>query len=180
MTEQAFHINTKAVLRAWQRLSTTEGDALADPKVSDFPNLLGSLFVLKQVDSGVWTFVNAGGDVSSSIGRDLIEQDFLSLWRGRDMDLIAAQLKTIFNSATPGRILSRAETLSGDTMDVEITLAPLTSSDTGADKMLGLYQMLEPAERFHGRPVWRHTISAIYPPSYNTMQPSLRLIANNE
>lgn len=180
MTNRATHPNTKAILRAWERLSSENTQAFVDPKVSDFPNMLGSLFVLKQAEIGIWPFANAGNDLTRRLGRDLIEQNFLSLWRGRDMALVAAQLDAIRFSGQPGVLHGRGETLSGQSVQIEIALAPLRVPGIAGDRLLGLYQLLEDESGLSGRPVWRHSVSALYPPEAQHAEPNLRLIASNE
>lgn len=180
MTHRATHTNTRAILRAWERLSSENTQAFGDPKVSDFPSMLGSLFVLKQAETGVWPFANAGNDLTLRLGRDLIEQDFLSLWRGRDVALISAQIDAIRFSGRPGVIHGRGETLSGQNIQIEIALAPLRMAGVSGDRLLGLYQLLEDDKVLAGRPVWRHTVSALFPPEVQHTEPRLRLIASNE
>ncbi len=180
MTNRATHTNTKAILRAWERLSSENPSGFGDPKVSDFPNMLGSLFVLKQAETGVWPFVNAGNDLTRRLGRDLIEHDFLSLWRGRDVALVSAQLDAIRYSGQPGVVQAVGETLSGQCVALEIALAPLRMSGVSGDRFLGLYQLLEDDRGLAGRPVWRHSVSALYPPEVQRAEPKLRLVASNE
>ncbi len=180
MTDRAIHPNTKAILKAWRRLSSSSTGAFGDPKVSDFPNLLSSLFVLKQVDTNIWPFTNAGNELSRKLGRDLIEQDFLSLWRGRDMALVAAQLDAVRFSGTPGLIRSKGETISGECIDIEITLAPLRTAGVQGERLLGLYQVLSDESILRGRPVWRHSVEALFAPQQYQAETPLRLVASNE
>lgn len=180
MTDRAVHSNTKAILQAWARLSSDTQDKFRDPKVSDFPNLLGSLFVLKQVDLDIWPFTNAGTDLGARLGRELVEQNFLTLWRGRDMDLVSAQLDAIRFSGMPGLIHCEAETLAGQHIKVEIALAPILGSGDTPDRILGLYQPLDAPEKLNGRPVWRHGISALFPPERQRTENVVPLFAMNE
>ena len=179
MTDRAVHPHTRAILNAWRRLSTDEIGQEGDPKVDDFPDLLGSLFVLKRADPGIWPFANAGKDLTRFVGRELLDQDFLKLWRGRDLDLISAQLDAVRFGSAPGIIRGRGETLSGQCVELEIALAPLRTGG-GTDKILGLYQVLGGEGLLAGRPIWRHSISAIYPPFVAREEPQLRLVASNE
>lgn len=181
MTDRAVHKNTQAILRAWTRLSSDRPEKLSDPRVSDFPNLLGNLFVLKQVDIGIWPFTNAGAELGQRLGRELIDQNFLTLWRGRDMDLVSAQLDAIRYSGMPGIVHCQAETLNGRQVAVEIALAPILGKGQKSDRLLGLYQIMDDAETLSGRPVWRHSISAIYPPEHQQQADNIiRLFASNE
>lgn len=180
MTDRATHPNTKAILNAWTRLSADETGRFNDPKVSDFPNLLGNLFVLKQVDAGIWPFTNAGNDLGRILGRELVDQNFITLWRGRDMELISAQLDAIRFSGMPGIIHAQAETLAGRQVAVEIALAPIIGTNGKPDRILGLYQMLESSGELEGRPVWRHGINALFPPEQQRADNIVPLFAMNE
>lgn len=180
MNDRAVHPNTKAILDAWRRLSSDADNAIEDPKVADFPNVLGSLFVIKRADDGIWPFTNAGKKMVDVLGRELIDQDFLKLWRGRDIDLVSAQLNAIRFGSAPGIIRGRGETLSGQRLEIEIALAPLKKKGQTGDRLLGLYQMLGGENMLEGRPVWRHAVSAVYPPETPIKEPYLRLVASNE
>lgn len=179
MTDRAVHPNTKAILSAWKRLSSVHTGDMDEPKAEDFPNLLGNLFVIKRADAGIWPFSTAGNDMTARLGRELIDQDFLSLWRGRDFDLVSAQLDAIRFGSAPGIMRGRGETLSGQRVELEVALAPLKATSTGTDRLLGLYQLLGGEGLLEGRPIWRHSISAIYPPEVQRGEPFLRLVANN-
>ena len=180
MTDRAVHRHTRAILSAWRRLSSNGGHQDEDPRVDDFPDLLGSLFVLKRVEDGIWTFANAGKDMNRFLGRELLDHDFATLWRGRDTALINAQLDAVRYGSAPGILRARAETLSGQRVELEISLAPLRSPNTGSDRILGLYQTLGGEGLLNGRPIWRHSVSAIYPPEIAREEPRLKLIASNE
>ena len=180
MLDRAAHPHTRAIINAWRRLSSNTDQVANDPKVDDFPNLLGSLFVLKHSDDGIWTFANVGKDIRNHIGRELLDHDFIKLWRGRDMSLVNAQLDAVRYGSAPGIIRGRAETLSGQIVEIEVALAPLRSPTTNADRILGLYQMLGGEGLLAGRPIWRHSVGAIFPPEVPREEPQLRLVASNE
>tara|TARA_B100000678_G_scaffold291623_1_gene309950 strand:+ start:8234 stop:8884 length:651 start_codon:yes stop_codon:yes gene_type:complete len=180
MMDRAVHPHTRAILNAWRRLSSDEGAPGIDPRVEDFPNLLGSLFVLKRTEDGIWLFANAGKDLNIHMGRELVDHDFLSLWRGRDLSLVSAQLDAVRFGSAPGILRGRGETLTGQKVELEIALAPLRSKSSGSDRILGLYQMLGGEGLLCGRPIWRHGISAIYPPDTRVEERHLRLVASNE
>lgn len=179
MMDRAVHPHTRAILNAWRRLSSDDKAQGIDPKIEDFPNLLGSLFVLKHTEDGMWLFTNVGKDLRQFMGRELMDHDFMSLWRGRDVSLISAQLDAVRYGSAPGIVRARGETLHGQRVELEIALAPLRSSTKGSDRILGLYQMLGGEGLLSGRPIWRHGISAIYPPEAAAEERHLRLVANN-
>lgn len=177
--DRATHPNTRAILNAWKRLSSPGKTSGSDPKIEDFPNLLGSLFVLKMAEDGVWLFANVGKDLQSHLGRELLDHDFQSIWRGRDLALVSAHLDAVRFGSAPGIIRARGETLAGQRVELEIALAPLRTKSGNSDRILGLYQMLGGEGLLAGRPIWRHGISAIYPPESNRDEPRLRLVASN-
>ena len=77
---------------------------------------------------------------------------------------------------------SDGETLTGTQVNVELTLAPLPSPRpvTNQVRLLGLYQILEAFPVLQGRPVWRHRVKAVFPPSIEREPRHLRLVANND
>ena len=92
---------------------------------------------------------------------------------------MAAQLDAVRFGSAPGIVRGRGETLTGQKVELEISFAPLRSKDSGAERILGLYQMLGGEGLLAGRPIWRHSISAIYPPDSSREEPHLRLVASN-
>lgn len=180
MMDRAVHPHTRAILNAWRRLSSSDETVGIDPKIEDFPNLLGSLFVLKHTDDGIWLFSNVGKDLNKHMGRELLDHDFVSLWRGRDVSLMSAQLDAVRFGSAPGIVRARGETLHGQRVEIELALAPLRSASKGTDRILGLYQTLGGEGLLAGRPIWRHSVHALYPPEVATEERHLRLVASNE
>ena len=83
----------------------------------------------------------------------------------------------------PGIIRGRGETLTGQRVEVEITLMPLVRPGSGAHndtpRLLGLYQTLGGEPMLKGRPIWRHRISMLVPPDTRSEGPQLRLVTAN-
>ena len=79
-------------------------------------------------------------------------------------------------------MLESGETLTGTHVNIELTFAPLPTPRPKQDqsRLLGLYQIIEPQPILKGRPVWRHRITAVFPPKVDRQQAGLRLVANND
>lgn len=173
------HPNTRAMLQAWQKLSARTGtDDMADPMVADHRGMIGLLFVLQREDETSWTFRSAGAEMGAMIGRELVGQDFSSLWSGADRILATGLLAAVEDAQRPGIIRGRGETLTGKRLELEIPLAPLEAGSGGL-RVLGLYQGLGAQGILGGRPIWRHKVSLVSAPSTPVEPPRLRLVADN-
>lgn len=181
MIGKYLHPNTRAMLQAWQRLSASTGtNAAADPLVADHRSMVGLLFVLQREDHDVWTFRSAGQEMSTTMGRELVGQDFGSLWTGADRLMAAGLLNAIETANRPGIIRGRGETLTGKRLELEIPLAPVEGSSGRQLRILGLYQGLGAQGILGGRPIWRHRVSLISAPETPVEPPRLRLVTDNE
>ena len=182
MNTKALHPNTQTLLSAWERISAAPGETGHGPRSSQHPDLIDCLFVIERSDDGVWAFRNAGERMSNLLGRELTEHNYLDFWRGHDRSMLTSFLMSVHESRQPGILKASGETLTGERIDIEMTLAPLTSLKGQSPRMrlLGLYQTLHGAEVLKGRPVWRHRLTAIFPPDTRDEEPHLRLVANND
>jgi len=176
------HPNTKTILSAWQRMTSASQSEEKGPRTSDHPDLIDRLFVLESSDDGAWLFRNAGKRISSLLGRELAEQNFLDFWKGHDREMLEGFLFSVQETHLPGILEARGETLTGQRVDIEMTLAPL-ASPRGSEphqRLLGLYQTLSADDILHGRPVWRHRLTAIYPPDIRPEPAAIHLVASND
>lgn len=182
MTKMNHHPNTLTLLSAWERMTETSAPLPGVEKASDHPELLECLFVIEFSDEGRWLFRNAGPQLGKLLGRDLAEHDCLDFWTGHDRTMVESLIASVRESRRPGIIQATGETLTGTQVNVELTLAPLPISPTGSgfQRLLGLYQVLEPQSVLKGRPVWRHRVTGMFPPSIERPQPQLRLVASND
>ncbi|MEM8616273.1 MAG: PAS domain-containing protein [Pseudomonadota bacterium] len=182
LDETDLHRNTQTLLKAWRRMQDPAPFDTLPEKTQDHPDLLQRLFVIEQDDTANWQFCNAGRAIEGLLGRTLADHDFLGLWRGHDRYLVRAQLASILEARYPGHLLSRGETLTGQRIDLELTLAPLPGKASGSHKvrLLGLYQPLGMRAQLMGRPVWRHRLTAIFPPDTSRHISHLKLVANND
>ncbi|MEL6859928.1 MAG: PAS domain-containing protein [Pseudomonadota bacterium] len=182
MTKSKHHPNTLTLLSAWERMSETGAPVTGVEKASDHPELLECLFVIERSDEGRWLFRNAGTQLGQLLGRDLAEHDCLDFWTGHDRNMVESLIASVRESRRPGIIHATGETLTGTQVNIELTLAPLPISPTGSglQRLLGLYQLVEPRAVLKDRPVWRHRVTGMFPPSIERPQPHLRLVASND
>lgn len=181
MLGHTLHPNSRAMLTAWRSLSAHRGAAAVhDPMVEDCRGLLGRLFVLNRVEPGVWIFRNAGERLSALLGRELLDQDFLSLWQGPDRIIATGIMAAIETALNPAILRARGETLTGRRVEVEIPLAPLEGQGGRIQRVLGLYQALGGEAMLEGRPIVRHHLCALSTPDVPVTMPKLRLVASND
>lgn len=182
MLDRSIHPNTKILLQAWRRMSDDpSAHAAIGPRASEHADLTSNLFVLQPMDDGAWVFRTAGEGLSKRLGRDLSNHDFLHLWTGPDRAMMKGLMGAIRLDGSPGVIRGNGETLTGQRAEIEITLMPLDHApgEKKALRFLGLYQTLGDASALKGRPIWRHRISMLVPPTQRNDEPKLKLVASN-
>ncbi|MEM6535165.1 MAG: PAS domain-containing protein [Pseudomonadota bacterium] len=181
MNEIARHPNTQMLLDAWDHMISEPDSPREIEPTRIHKDLVDSLFILEQID-GAWIFRNAGQNLPDFLGRDLADQDFLKFWTGHDRALTETLLTATVNGRRPGFMHARGETLTGQRIDIEITLAPLLKLEKsdGPARILGLYQTLDSKQTLNGRPVWRHRITQLLPPDGEPYPPQIRLVASND
>lgn len=182
MTNTTHHPNTETLLSAWARMNETTTPIVGGERASEHPELLECLFVIERSDEGRWLFRNAGNRLSQLLGRDLAEHDCLDFWTGHDRAMVRSLIASVRESRKPGILHATGETLTGTQVDIEMTLAPLPNprAKAGFTRLLGLYQILQPRAILKDRPVWRHRVTALFPPSLDRSQAQLRLVASND
>ncbi len=182
MDSKTLHPNTRTLLSAWDRINADPTQSRRGPSTSDHPDLIDCLFVIERNDDGVWAFRNAGKRIARLLGRELAEHDYLDFWTGHDRTMLASFLAAVHETRLPGILKARGETLTGQRIDIEMTLAPLTrlQASPGNVRLLGLYQTLGGDNMLMGRPVWRHRLTAIFPPDAGCEPAQLKLVASND
>lgn len=182
MNDRSIHPNTKILLDAWRRMNANTSETVSDtPMATDHPNLVERLFVIENKRDGAWLFRNAGDSLTGLLGRQLTNHDFLNLWTGPDRPMMSAFLEAVQLDGAPGVARGRGETMTGQRVELELTLMPLArqSERTDSHRLLGLYQTLGGEPLLKGRPVWRHRISMLVPPDTRISEPRLKLVASN-
>lgn len=182
MLETTLHPNSQTLLSAWQRMHATSNDGIAGPQTRDHPDLISRLFVIQNAGGDDWAFRTAGPQLEAALGRQLADYNFLGFWTGHDRDMLGFLLRAAIQEHKPAIVRASAENLTGQRVDVELILAPLAQPAQleGGARMLGLYQMLGDEYRLKGRPVWRHRLTAMFPPDNRAYEPRVKLVANND
>ena len=181
MIDRSIHPNTRILLDAWRRMQADpQSHGLTGPDAMDHENLLDRIFVVEQREDQSWLVRTSGTTLNALIGRNLVNKNYLDLWTGPDRAMMAAFLEAIRFDGAPGVVRGRGETLTGERVELEITLMPL-SIESGRSprlRMLGLYQTLGGEPMLLGQPVFRHRIWMLVPPDTRKLGPQLRLVAN--
>ncbi|WP_084397302.1 PAS domain-containing protein [Henriciella aquimarina] len=182
MQDTTLHPNSQTLLSAWQRMHAASNDGPAGPTARDHPDLVARLFVIQAASERDWAFRTAGAQIESSLGRQLADYNFLGFWTGHDREMLGLLLKTVVQERRPGIVRASAECLTGERVDVEVILAPLAQPAhlDGGSRVLGLYQTLGGDHRLKGRPVWRHRLTAMFPPDVRESEPRVKLVASND
>lgn len=182
MLEQSLHPNSQTLLSAWQRMMTADGDIHSGPTTHEHPDLLSRLFVIQRAGDEDWVFRTAGQELQACLGRELADHNFLGFWAGHDRQMLSLLLKSVTQERLPGILRGRGESLTGQRIDIELTLAPLADSPhmEGGARVLGLYQTLGGEVMQRRRPVWRHRITAVFPPDTKPDEPRVKLVASND
>ena len=184
MRSSMIHTNTKAMLKAWQRMMQNGSAEDSGPCADDYPGLLGRLFVIEQMGPNTIPFKIAGESLPSLLGRDLIGTNFFDLWIGADRQLASALLASVKQYNRPGIIRLRGETQHGRRLDVEISIAPLEPRQNGRLRFLCLYQTLGGEAMLRNQPICLHRIKSVFPPEpssqSDTPKPHLTLVSGND
>ena len=180
MIEQKAHPNTRAVIEAWKRLNAGENLLGEGPMAQDYPGVVGRLFILQRNSGADYSFRLAGSSLEYLFGRELAEQNFLSLWRDSDRCLINAAIDATHQANGPCLINGCGATLDGRAVNIEIALAPLNDGALGNPRSLGIYQTLSDESALNGRPIWRQWVTKILPPQPETPLAKIRLVSSNE
>lgn len=182
MNPTTHHPNTETLLSAWARMTQSPEAEPPKTKAADHPDLLECLFVIERSEEGRWLFRNAGDRLSKLLGRELSSHDCLDFWTGHDRTMVTSLINSVRESHKPGILQATGETLTGTHVNIELTFAPLPTPRPrhNHSRLLGLYQIIEPQPILKGRPVWRHRITAVYPPKIDRRPAGLRLVASND
>jgi hypothetical protein len=173
-----FHANTQRLLDYWSARAApgrAPRRSMIDP--GEFRQLTPQCFILGRAGRGGYPVRLAGGFVGALHGRDLVGLDGLALWSERDRLRLQAALEEARRSAGPIVVMAEALT-EGPTLSLEVLLAPLSASEGGLERYLGLYQPLAMVSRLQGRLVSELSVRAIRRPgAVNEEMPALRLAA---
>jgi hypothetical protein len=176
-----FHSNTERLLDYWR----AKRGADAIPRRSSIDptqvlDLLPGLFMLGREGAGRYPFRLVGLMLDRVHARSLRNEDFLNLWRGDNRMSLQMAMETVRRRGEPLVITAEVWGESGQSMTLEIALAPVAGADGQADRFFGLYQPTSPVEVLEDQPILRMSIRAIAAPdSADGVLPRLRLAAAN-
>jgi hypothetical protein len=176
MEDLKAHPNTEAVLDAWRRLATGDIHGVG-ATTDDYPDVVGSLFVLNRIEAGDFSFRRVGCSIDRLFGRPLADHNFLSLWSEPGRSLVSAAFASARSDRAPAIVHARGETLDGRRIDLEFALAPLVDMAGPPGRFLGLCQPMTPVAALGGRPLHRLQVVAVYPPS-PTIEPAIRIVSS--
>lgn len=172
------HSYTRALIDAWKRLAPG-GDIDAGPHAAEYPGLIDNLFVLSFSPKADLEFRNAGVGMERLFGRELVEHDFLSLWRNDNRVEVMAAAADAIDAHAPVVLRTSANTIGDETVELEFTLAPIGNSTSKQPRFLGLCQIVtRPPQAFNlaSGSLELHSIERHTEPK---PRPQLRLVVSN-
>jgi hypothetical protein len=183
------HAQSNALLNYWKaRRYRGAAPQRADIEPQDISDLLENIFMLRRVDATHHVFRLAGTGLCALYQREFRDQNFLSLWRGHDARHVQTLLESVLGGVSPGSLIAKASSLDMNHVSVEISFLPLRGPDGLVDRTLGLFQPLDPIDKFGRRPIVRTSVREIRPPAVQQhvfpnilagADPSSRIIAND-
>lgn len=138
-----FHSGTQRLIDVWAALPETgriPARTALDPVA--IGRLLPQAFLVER-DEGL-TIRLAGGWIEALHGEPLKGRDWLHLWRAQSRPMVNAAVTQAFGEARPVMLASGATGLSAM---LEIVVAPMRGPGGAPDRLLGLYQWTEAADR---------------------------------
>jgi hypothetical protein len=174
-----FHPNTERLIDTWR--SHREGHALpARSALSpiDLGSLLPQVFMLGRED-GEEVFRLSGGLIADLYGRDLRGGTFYNLFPKTERHLAADALARARRIAAPVVMTVDAQAPNGESIGVELCLAPLTGPDGTPDRTLGLFQPISMVSRLMGQRIIELSYRGATAAVDRKPEPRLRLVSLN-
>jgi len=174
-----FHPNTQRLIDTWR--SRQENGALparAALSPIDLGSLLPQIFMLgREGDEEVFRL--SGGLIADLYGRDLRGSVLGSLWAKQERPHIAEALARARRGVAPVVLTADAEAPNGESIGVELCLAPLTGPDGAPDRTLGLFQPISMVGRLMGQRIRILSLRGAVVAVEIKATPKLKLIALN-
>lgn len=137
-----FHSGTQTLIDRWIALPEARRiPARADFHPLTFGALTPQLFMVEREGARIRL---AGGWIERLHGQALGGADWLALWREDSRAMVTAAMVQAFREARPVVLAADAPRLEGI---IEIVVAPLRNRDGEADRLVGLYQAVNPLDR---------------------------------
>ena len=139
-----FHSGTSALIGAWNALPNAERvPARADFDPMRLTSHLPRLWTAQRADADRWPLRLAGGWIERLHGGPLAGVDWIEFWRTDSRLTLLAAIQRSVRDARPVVVTAESPLLAGP---VEVCLAPLRTRSGAADRLIGLYQPLDPAD----------------------------------
>ncbi len=176
-----FHSNTELLIDYWrERKGLDRAPARARINPADFASLLPQIFILGRLRPGQYGFRLVGGLVDDLHGGHLGATDPLKLWAPAYRASLQLALDAVCRQPEPLVIAAEGRARAGQTLGLEITLAPLTGPKGDIDRLIGLYQPTTPAAALMGQAIGTLVIRNITAAgSAGAVFPRLKLAAMN-
>ena len=174
-----FHPNTQKLIETWR--SRRDGQALpARTALSpiDLGPVLPQIFMLGHED-GEEVFRLCGGLIADLFGRDLRGSLLSALWSKPERPLVADTLMRSRGAAAPVVVTVDAEAPNGESIGVELCMAPLTSASGAPDRTLGLFQPIAMTSRLMGQRIRTLSLRGAVVAVENPPEPKLKLVSLN-
>jgi hypothetical protein len=137
------------------------------------------VFILGRQRAGEYGFRLVGGLVDDLHGGRVGGLDPLRLWAAPYRTSLQLAFEAIRRQPEPLVITAEARAAGGQTMTLEIMLAPLAGAAGDIDRLLGLYQPLTPVAALMGQRIESLVVRGIAPAGAGEPFPRLKLAAVN-
>ena len=174
-----FHPNTQQLIDTWR--SHRDGRRLparADLSPIDLGTLLPQIFILGRED-GEEVFRLSGGLISDLYGRDLRGSTFNAIWSKSERFVAADALDRARRAAAPVVLTVDAQAPGGESIGVELCLAPLTGPNGAPNRTLGLFQPISMVGRLMGQRIVSLSLRGAVVAIEKPLEPRLKLVAMN-
>jgi hypothetical protein len=157
-----FHSNTELLIDYWrERKGSQKAPSRGSINPADLPSLLPQMFILGRLRPGEYRFRLVGGLVDDLHGGHLSVVDPIKLWAAAYRTSLQLALEAVRRQPEPLVIAAQGRARGGQTVDLEIVLAPLIGPTLEIDRVIGLYQPLSPAVVLMGQAIETLVVRAI-------------------
>jgi hypothetical protein len=126
------HETSLALYAYWQSCRRGFGVRAGGLRATELAPILTSLFLFDTPQSGDFRLRFCGAALATRYGRDLSDENFLSLWNAEDRDMLERNLR--FSGPRSSGLVAgtMAETVGGGVISFEMLLLPLSGENRGA------------------------------------------------